>query len=80
MPTVFGATRDHDMGLYYAPSRRQVLKRFRVWKEKWQVEEKRAVRCMECEHLLSLFREVYFPLVADLNKAKVSVRKAYRGF
>jgi transposase-like protein len=34
-------------GIFNAPSRRESIKRFKAWQEKWQVEEERAVRCME---------------------------------
>jgi len=34
-------------GIFNAPSRREAIKRFKEWKEKWQVEEERAVRCLE---------------------------------
>jgi transposase-like protein len=30
-----------------APSQREAIRRFKVWKGKWQVEEERAVRCLE---------------------------------
>jgi len=32
-----------------APSRRDAIRRFKVCQKKWQVEEERAVRCMEKE-------------------------------
>jgi len=34
-------------GIFNAPSRREAVKRFKVWRDKWQVEAERAVRCME---------------------------------
>ena len=34
-------------GIFAAPSRREAISRFKTWKEKWQVEAERAVRCME---------------------------------
>ncbi len=34
-------------GIFNAPSRREAIKRFKVWRDKWQVEAERAVRCME---------------------------------
>ena len=33
--------------IFNAPSRRAAIKRFKAWKERWQVEAERAVRCME---------------------------------
>jgi len=49
-------------GIFNAPSRREAIKRFKEWKEKWQVEEERAVRCLEkdlhnCLHYYSFPRE-----------------------
>ena len=50
--------------IYNAPSRREAIKRFKAWKEKWQVEEERAVRCMEkdlyhCLHYYSFPKELW---------------------
>jgi len=50
--------------IFNAPSRREAIKRFKAWKEKWQVEEERAVRCMEkdlyhCLHYYSFPRELW---------------------
>ena len=33
--------------IFAAPSRKEAIVRFKAWKEKWQVEEEKAVRCME---------------------------------
>jgi putative transposase len=33
--------------IFNAPSRREAIRRFKTWQEVWQVEEERAVRCME---------------------------------
>jgi putative transposase len=51
-------------GIFNAPSRREAIKRFKAWKEKWQVEAERAVRCMEkdlyhCLHYYSFPRELW---------------------
>jgi putative transposase len=51
-------------GVFNAPSRREAINRFKLWKEKWQVEEERAVRCMEkdlyhCLHYYSFPRELW---------------------
>lgn len=51
-------------GIFNAPSRRESIKRFKAWKEKWQVEEERAVRCMEkdlhhCLHYYSFPKELW---------------------
>jgi putative transposase len=48
--------------IFAAPSRREAIRRFKTWKEKWQVEEERAVRCMEkdlhhCLHYYSFPKE-----------------------
>ena len=48
--------------IFNAQSRREAIKRFKAWKEKWQVEEERAVRCMEkdfyhCLHYYSFPKE-----------------------
>jgi len=50
--------------IFNAPSRREAIRRFRVWKEKWRVEEERAVRCLEkdfhhCLHYYSFPRELW---------------------
>lgn len=50
--------------IFNAPSRREAIKRFKGWKEKWQLEEERAVRCMEkdlyhCLHYYSFPRELW---------------------
>ena len=50
--------------IFNAPSRREAIKRFKAWKEEWQVEEERAVRCMEkdlyhCLHYYSFPRELW---------------------
>lgn len=50
--------------IFKAPSRREAIKRFKAWKEKWQVEEERAVRCMEkdlhhCLHYYSFPKELW---------------------
>jgi putative transposase len=51
-------------GIFAAPSRREAIKRFNTWKEKWQVEAERAVRCMEkdlyhCLHYYAFPRELW---------------------
>jgi len=51
-------------GIFAAPSRREAIKRFKTWQEKWQVEAERAVRCMEkdlhhCLHYYSFPRELW---------------------
>jgi len=51
-------------GIFAAPSRREAIRRFKTWKGKWQVEEERAVRCMEkdlyhCLHYYSFPRELW---------------------
>jgi transposase-like protein len=51
-------------GIFNAPSRREAIKRFKVWKGKWQVEEERAVRCLEkdlhhCLHYYSFPKELW---------------------
>ena len=50
--------------IFNAPSRREAIKRFKTWKERWHVEEERAVRCMEkdlyhCLHYYSFPRELW---------------------
>jgi len=50
--------------VFNAPSRREGIKRFKTWKDKWQVEEERAVRCMEkdlyhCLHYYSFPEELW---------------------
>jgi len=51
-------------GIFAAPSRREAIKRFKTWKEKWQVEAERAVRCMEkdlhqCLHYYAFPKELW---------------------
>jgi putative transposase len=51
-------------GIFAAPSRREAMKRFKTWKEKWQVEAERAVRCMEkdlyhCLHYYAFPKELW---------------------
>ena len=50
--------------VFNARSRREAIKRFKVWKDKWQAEEERAVKCMEkdlyhCLHYYSFPRELW---------------------
>jgi putative transposase len=50
--------------IFNAPSRREAINRFKTWKEKWQVEAERAVRCMEkdlhhCLHYYAFPRELW---------------------
>lgn len=50
--------------IFNAPSRREAIKRFKAWKQKWEVEEERAVRCMEkdlyhCLHYYSFPKELW---------------------
>ena len=50
--------------IFNARSRREAIKRFKAWKEKWQVEEERAIRCMEkdpyhCLHYYSFPKELW---------------------
>jgi transposase-like protein len=50
--------------IFNAPSRREAIKRFQAWQEKWQVEEERAVRCLEkdfyhCLHYYSFPKELW---------------------
>jgi len=40
--------------VFGASSKREAIKRFRSWKEKWRIEEERAVRCLE-KDLFSCF-------------------------
>ncbi len=51
-------------GIFNATSRREAVKRFKEWKDRWQVEEERAVRCLEkdfyhCLHYYSFPREMW---------------------
>jgi putative transposase len=50
--------------IFNAPSRREAINRFKTWKDKWQVEEERAVRCMEkdlyhCLHYYSFPKDLW---------------------
>jgi putative transposase len=51
-------------GIFAAPSKREAINRFKTWREKWQVEAERAVRCMEkdlyhCLHYYAFPRELW---------------------
>ena len=51
-------------GIFAAPSRREAIRRFKMWREKWQVEAERAVRCMEkdlyhCLHYYAFPKELW---------------------
>jgi transposase-like protein len=50
--------------IFNASSRKEAIKRFKTWQEKWRVEEERAVRCMEkdlhhCLHYYSFPNELW---------------------
>jgi len=50
--------------IFNAPSRKEAIKRFKTWREKWQVEEERAVKCLEkdlyhCLHYYSFPEELW---------------------
>jgi len=54
---------DGAKDIFNAASRREAIRRFKTWQEKWQVEEERAVRCMEkdlyhCLHYYSCPKEL----------------------
>jgi transposase-like protein len=51
-------------GIFNAPNRREAIRRFKEWKNRWQVEEERAVRCMEkdlyhCLHYYAFPKELW---------------------
>ena len=51
-------------GIFNASSRREAIKRFKLWRDKWQLEAERAVRCMEkdlhpCLHYYAFPRELW---------------------
>jgi putative transposase len=55
---------DGAKDIFNAPSRREAIRRFKMWKQKWEVEEERSVRCMEkdlyhCLHYYSFPRELW---------------------
>ena len=55
---------DGAKDIFNAPSRREAIKRFKIWREKWQVESERAVRCMEkdlhhCLHYYAFPKELW---------------------
>jgi putative transposase len=55
---------DGAKDIFNAPSRREAIQRFKMWREKWQVEEEKAVRCMEkdlyhCLHYYSFPKELW---------------------
>jgi len=55
---------DGAKDIFSAPSRREAIRRFKTWQEKWQVEEERAVRCMgkdlyHCLHYYSFPKELW---------------------
>lgn len=55
---------DGAKDIFNAPNRREAIRRFKTWKETWQVEEERSVRCMEkdlyhCLHYYSFPKELW---------------------
>jgi transposase-like protein len=68
--------------IFQAPSRREAIRRFQAWKEKWQVEEERAVRCLEkdffhCLHYYSFPRE-WWKKVRTTNALEREFREVRR--
>ena len=68
--------------IFNAPSRREAIKRFKAWKEKWQVEEERAVRCLEkdlyhCLHYYS-FPKVLWKKIRTTNMLERDFREVRR--
>jgi len=68
--------------IFNAQSRREAIKRFKVWKEKWQVEEERAVRCMEkdfyhCLHYYS-FPKALWKKIRTTNLLEREFREVRR--
>jgi transposase-like protein len=75
--------------IFAAPSRREAIRRFRAWKKKWQVEEERAVRCLEkdlfhCLHYYSfpqgLWKKVRTTNVLERDFREVRRRTRPMGF
>jgi len=71
--------------IFTASSRKEAIARFRVWKEKWQVEEERAVRCMEkdlyhCLHYYSFPKDLWKKIrtTNGLERAFREVRRRTR--
>ena len=71
--------------IFAAPYRKEAISRFKEWKEKWQVEEERAVRCMEkdlyhCLHYYSFPKELWKKIrtTNGLERAFREVRRRTR--
>ena len=68
--------------IFNAQSRREAIKRFKAWKEKWQAEEERAVRCMEkdfyhCLHYYS-FPKALWKKIRTTNLLEREFREVRR--
>ena len=68
--------------IFNASNRREAIKRFKAWKEKWQVEEERAVRCLEkdlyhCLYYYS-FPEVLWKKIRTTNVLERDFREVRR--
>ena len=68
--------------IFNASNRREAIKRFKAWKERWQVEEERAVRCLEkdlyhCLHYYS-FPEVLWKKIRTTNVLERDFREVRR--
>jgi len=46
--------------IFTASNRREAIRRFKVWKKKWEIKAERAVRCLE-KDLFSCLRFYDFP-------------------
>jgi putative transposase len=71
--------------IFAASSRKEAIARFKAWREKWQVEEERAVRCMEkdlyhCLHYYSFPKELWKKIrtTNGLERAFREVRRRTR--
>lgn len=68
--------------IFKAPNKVEAKRRFKTWKEKWQVEEERAVRCLEkdfyhCLHYYS-FPEALWKKIRSTNNLEREFREVRR--
>lgn len=68
--------------IFSACSKREAIKRFKVWEEKWQIEEERAVKCMRKDLFSCLyyydFENVIFRAIRSTNILERAFREVRR--
>lgn len=64
--------------IFAADSRKEALKRFKDWKARWQVEEERAVRCMERDLVNCLHYFAFDPAIWKAIRTTNALERAFR--